>query len=112
VILEKIGRVTHRTAHGRPILTLVRLHAASSMKDQPPALRVLLALFGAVLVLYGLLATSGGCRSCGVTGDTLLGYLKDPSAIRSLSSLFLGFGLQWMALWFGFIMMFAAFDND
>jgi hypothetical protein len=82
------------------------------MKEQPPALRVLLAIFGAVLVLYGILATSAGCTSCGVTGDTLLGYLKDLDNFPSLGVIFRGFTIQIFAISIGFSMIFAAFTND
>ena len=104
--------LAHRPAYDLPKLSPIGLCAGSDMREQPPALRVLLAIFGAVLVLYGLLATSAGCRSCGVTGDTLLGYLKDPDNFPSLSVLFRGFMIQLFATGIGFSMIVSAFTND
>ncbi len=75
---------------------------------RPPALSVLLALFGVVVLAWGLFDRSGSCYGCGINGHNLFEELR---ALRSPGIIARAFELQLFAVAAGAAMLWHAFDR-
>jgi hypothetical protein len=88
---------------------LQRMEQPASPKEElPTALRVVLALFGAAVLLWGLFSATNGCYGCGLTDESLLDAVKGDYSLRVI---FNGFKLQLLAVVCGFVMNVEAFSS-